>query len=478
MIRSIALLAAVLPALAHAGVRPAPGGTIRIGVPAAPRAAPTAARPSHPVGSESADVLERAVSAPLLEVDARGALVPGALAEVPLAEAGGRAFRLRLRPGLADAMGRPLGAADVAARLSSLLARDAPSPHAWVALPILGADALLEGRAPLLAGVQVLSPTELLVTLAFPLPELPFLLATTPAALRGAGPFVVAARRSASDPLVLRPSEHHHRGRTFAAEIEIRPVDARGAARQLEQHALDLVLRPEAAGVRAGPALPPLTATVAVLNAARLGAGAEAVRRTFAALDRGDLARRFVRGPAEPLRTLIPPAILPGAPPAAARPAGGPAPAPVRLTVLADASGADQRALAERIQVKLFDQGLRTGVELVDRARFGERLAAGDYDVALLSVPVAGLRPALAAGQIAFAARGAAAARRAMKELAGLSGDAALAAADRLGRDLDLVPLVASGLRASLGPALQGFDPGADGAFDVGALWLLGGGAR
>jgi peptide/nickel transport system substrate-binding protein len=214
------------------------------------------------------------------------------------------------------------------------------------------------------------------------------------------------------------------------------------------------------------------------LNAARLGAGAEAVRRTFAALDRGDLARRFVRGPAEPLRTLIPPAILPGAPPAAARPAGGPAPAPVRLTVLADASGADQRALAERIQVKLFDQGLRAGVELVDRARFGERLAAGDYDVALLSVPVAGLRPALAAGQIAFAARGAAAARRAMKELAGLSGDAALAAADRLGRDLDLVPLVASGLRASLGPALQGFDPGADGAFDVGALWLLGGGAR
>ncbi len=466
MIRALALAAALLPALAVAGVRPSPGGTIRIGVPAAPLLVPGA--------QAAADVLvERALSAPLLEVNAQGALVPGALAEVPVAEAGGRAFRLRLRSGLSDAMGRPLGAADVAARLSALLARDARSPHAWVSLPILGADALIDGRAALLAGVQVLSPTELLVTLAFPLPELPFLLATPAAALPGAGPFVLAGRRSPSDPLVLRANEHHHRGRPFADALELRPVDPRGAARQLEQGALDLVLRPEAEGGRAGPALPPLTATVAVVNAARLGTGAEAVRRALGALDRGELARRFVRGPAEPLRTLVPPAILPGAPPAAAAPVRASAPAPGRLAFLADASVADQRALVERIQVKLFDAGLRAGVELVERGRFAERLAAGDYDVALLSVPVTGLRPALAAGQVAFAARGGAAARRAMASLAGLSGDAALTAADRLARDLDLVPLVASGLRASLRPALRGLEPGADGGFDPGALWLL-----
>jgi len=469
-IRALALAATLLPALAAAGVRPRPGGVIRIGVPTVPQLASDA--------QGAADLLvQRATSAPLLEVDARGALVAAALTEVPLPEAGGRAFRLRLRTGLADANGRAIGAADVAARLAALLAGGPRSPHAWIALPILGADALLEDRAPLLAGVQVLSPTELLVTLAFPLPELPFLLATPAAALPGAGPFVAGTRRSAADPLVLRANEHAHRGRPFADALEIRAVDPRAAARQLEERALDLVLRPEAAGARAGPPLPALTATVAVVNAARLGPGAEAVRRALAALDRGELARRFVRGPAEPLRTLVPPAVLPGAPPAAAAAAGEPASVPARLTLLADASAADQRALAERIQVKLFDRGLRAGVELVDRARFAERLAAGGYDVALLSVPVAGLRPALAAGQIAFAARGAAAARRAMAGLAGLSGEAALAAADRIARDLDLVPLVASGIRVSLGPALQGLEPGADGGFDPGALWLLGGGA-
>jgi peptide/nickel transport system substrate-binding protein len=60
-----------------------------------------------------------------------------------------------------------------------------------------------------------------------------------------------------------------------------------------------------------------------------------------------------------------------------------------------------------------------------------------------------------------------------MAELAGLSGEAALEAAGRLARDLDLVPLVVSGLRASLGPRLQGVAAGADGGLDPGALWLL-----
>jgi peptide/nickel transport system substrate-binding protein len=169
----------------------------------------------------------------------------------------------------------------------------------------------------------------------------------------------------------------------------------------------------------------------------------------------------------------VPPAILPGAPAAPAPRAAAPARAPARLALLADASAPDQRALAERIQVKLFDVGVRAGVEIVERTRFAERLARGDYDVALLSVPIAALRPSLAAGQIAFAARGAAPARRAMSELAGLSGDAALQAADRLARELDLFPLVASGLRTSLAPNLQGLAPGADGGIDPGALWLV-----
>lgn len=470
MKRAAALLAAVLPALAAAGVRPAYGGTVRIGVPVAPAAtAPGAA--VRPV-----DVLvERARSAPLLEVDGRGGLVPGALVEIPVAEAGARAFRLRLRPGLRAQDGRPLGAAELAAHLTSLLRPGAPG--AWVALPILGADAVLEGRAALLAGLQVLSPSELLVTLAFPLPEFPRLLATAPAALPDAGPFVVVPRRAPGDPLRLVASERAPAGLPFARELELHAVDPRAAARLLERGELDLVLRPEAAGGRAGPAFPALTVSVAAVNGARLGGGAEAVRHALGALDRADLARRFVRGPAAPLATLVPPALLPGSPPGA--PAGrAPAgPPPARLVLLADASSAEARALAERIQVKLFDAGLRARLELVPAERLAARVAAGDCDVALVSVAVSASAPALAAGQIAYATRGAAAARRAMERLAGASPEAALAAADRLGRELDLVPLVASGLRASLGPALQGLAPGADGSLDPGDLWLLGDGA-
>lgn len=470
MTRTLLLAAALtlLPAFASAGVRPAYGGTIRIGVGAPPRLAEGAQGPGDAVA-------ERATAAPLLELDAAGALAPGALVEVPVPEADGRAFRLRLRPGLVDAAGRALGAADVAARLAALASSEARSPDGWVAAPVLGADAFAERRASLLAGVQVLSATELLVTLAFPLPEFPWVLATAPLALRGAGPFVALPRRAPTDPLVLAHNDRHHLGRPFADEVRVVAVDPRAAARLLEQGGLDLVLRPEAAGGRPGPILPALAATVAVLNPARLGAGTDAARSALAAVDRTELAHRFVRGAAEPLWTLVPSAILPGAPPAEPSPPGGPAPA--RLALLADSSAPDQRALAERLQVKLFDRGVRATVELADAARFRARLATGDYDVALLSVPVQAVRPALAAGQIAFAARGAQAARRTMAALAGLQGDAALLAAARAGRELDLVPLVASGARASLGPALQGLSPRADGAVDPGALWLLRGGA-
>jgi peptide/nickel transport system substrate-binding protein len=455
-----AALAALLPCAAGAGVRPAYGGTVRVGL-------------AGPPGGTGPGALlaARATAAPLLEVDARGRLAPGALAEVPAAEAGARAFRLRLRPGLVDAAGRPIGAEQLAAHLAALL-RDRGGA-AWVALPVLGADAVLDGRAPLLGGVQVLSPVEVLVTLAFPLPELPWLLAALPAALPGAGPFTAEPSRS-PDAVVLRANPRHHLGRPFADAVELRAVDARGAARQLEQGSLHLVVRPEAAGGIAAPPLPALAATVAIVNPARLGPAAEGVRRALEALDRGDLARRLVRGRGEPLRTLVPPAILPGAPPppAAAAPAAA---AARRIALLADASAPDQRALAERIQVKLFDGGLRAAVEPADRARHAERLAAGDYDVALVTVQVAALRPALAAGQVAFAARGPAAGRRAMAALSGLSGEEALAAADRLGRELDLVPLVASAPRASLARTLQGFAAGADGGVDPGGLWILGG---
>lgn len=465
----LAALAAALavPAVAAAGVRPAYGGIVRVGVAPGPAT-------GGPGALEA--LVARACSAPLLEVDASGALSPGALAEVPVPEAGARAFRLRVRPGLTDAGGRPLGAADVAARLAAVLAPGSAGPDRWLALPILGADAFADGRAPLLAGVQVLSASELLVTLGFPLPEFPWVLAAPALALPGAGPFVLATPPAPGAPAVLVHDDRNLDGRPFASELHVEAVDARAAARRLEQGGLELALRPEGSGARVRP-LAALAVTVAALQAGRLGAGAAAVRAALADLDRGELARRFVRGPAEPLRTLVPPALLPGVPPAgsgAPLPAG---PAPTaRIVLLGDASEPDQRALAERLQVKLYDRGVRASVELVDGARHRARLAAGDYDVALVTVHVQGLRPALAAGQVAYATRGADAARRTLAALAGLDGDAALAAAADAERTLDLVPLVATGLRASWGPALQGVIPLPDGGLDPGALWLLGGG--
>jgi peptide/nickel transport system substrate-binding protein len=155
--------------------------------------------------------------------------------------------------------------------------------------------------------------------------------------------------------------------------------------------------------------------------------------------------------------------------PANALPAGAP---PERVTILVRAGVPDERPVAERIQVKLFDRGVRAAVETADPVRFASRLATGDCDVALVTVDLAA-RPALAAGQIALAVAGPDAARRAMAEMAGLEGEAAAATAERLARSLDVVPLFVAGLRASAAPALQGLAPRSDGGFEPGDLWLL-----
>jgi peptide/nickel transport system substrate-binding protein len=463
----VAAAALAAPALATAGVRPTWGGTLHVAVPAAPRVTDAS--------SEPGDLLVlRATAAPLLELDARGRLQPAALAEVPALEADGRTFRLRLRPDLVDAAGRRIGAVELAARLVALLQGSPRSPHAFVALPVAGADAVLDGRARALAGVRILSTTELLVTLDFPLPQFPLLLATAPAGIPGAGPFVIERPAAPGEPLLLVRNDRYFEGRPFADALEVHARELRVVTRLLEKGELDLALRPEPVGPRGAP-LPALGVTVAIVNAERLGAAAEPLRRALAAIDRAELAQRFVRGAAEPLATFVPPALLPGTPPPT--PTSGPAGAPPqRILLLADVAAADQRALAERIQVKLFDRGVRAALDLVDgESRLHARLAAKDWDVALVRVSVLAPDAALAAGQVAWVTRGAAAARRVTAELAQLPPDAALAALDRLARELGIVPLVAAGLRASTGASLQGLVVRPDGAIDVASLWRLGG---
>ena len=463
-----ALALALAPGLASTAVRPAPGGTATVALPGEARVGDPA------LAEDSADLfLARATSAPLLERDADGRLAPGVLAEVPTSDDGGRTWRLRVREGLATAAGAPLGAAEVAAGFARLLSRSPASPHAWAALPIAGADAVLAGRAAAADGIRVVSERELLLALALPLPELPDLLAALPLSVRDAGPFLAApAAARGGAPAVLRANPAAVGGRPYLDALALRAADARTAARLLGRSEVQLALRPEPTGGSAGPALPALRVTIAALGH---GAGVARVRGTLASLDRAALARRFVRGAAVPLATILPPAILANTAaltPAAAPP--DPAGARGRVRILVRSDAVDPRAIADRLQVTLYDRGVAAAVEAVDRERFAARLAGGDHEIALVEVRVLGGRPALAAAQIAFAARGAAASRRAMAALAGLEGDDAVAAAERLARELDLVPLVATAPRSSAAPGLQGIAVGPEGLIDPGALWLLG----
>jgi peptide/nickel transport system substrate-binding protein len=465
-----ALAAAALaaaPGAASAAARPTYGGELRVALPLPPRVDDPA------LATQPQDLaLARALHATPLVLGPGGRLAPGLLAEIPTAQPGDRTFRLVLRPGLRFADGTPLGAGDLATSLARLLRPEVASPHAWLALAIQGAEAVLEGRASSLSGVQVLSDRELLVTLAFPFPQFPAALAALPAAVTsaagaGAGPFRPESReRLAANPF-------HWRGRPFGDALALSWPDPRAAARALEAGALDLSLRPEPSP--GAVVLPLLTATYAAVNGRRLGDGATVVRLALAGLDRTDLARRFVRSPAAPLERLLPPAILPQAaqPDPPARPAAAER-APARLVVLVPGWLADPRAVAERLQVKLFDAGLRAALEPLDQARYAARLAAGDWDLAVVSVPLLTTQPALAAGQVALAVAGPGAARRAEQALAALDGEALGPAVEALRVELDLWPLYAAGGRAAPGPALRGLEVRPDGGFDAGDLWRLG----
>jgi len=189
-------------------------------------------------------------------------------------------------------------------------------------------------------------------------------------------------------------------------------------------------------------------------------------------VDRSELARLSTRGPAAPLASLLPSAFLPEPAPAAAPLTGRPARESDgrRLALLVPSAAEFPRAVADRLQVKLFDRGVRVAVEALPPEALAARLASGDYDLALVSAHFAASSPALAAVEAAFALGGAASARRALSRLG--SADPASVAAE-IAADAGAVPLFASGLRASARPGLAGLVAAPDGAVDLGDLWTL-----
>jgi len=483
----LAALSLALPRPAAGAARPAYGGELRV-------ALPHPARVDDPALAERPSdlALVEAIHAAPLTVRPDGSLGPSLLSEVPTASPDGRSYHLVLREGLRDWDGAPLGAADLAQALARLLQPQPASPHAWAAVAIEGAEEVLAGRAQLPAGLVVRSERELLVTLAFPFPEFPHALATPPVALRsaqgaGAGPFRPAGPPGPAGSPGLPPAAwqarleanlHAWRGRPLADALRLSAPEPRAAARALQAGELDLSLRPDSAPAGAATARP--TVTYARLSPARLGPAAEVVRQGLAALDRGELARRFQRVPAEPLAALLPPPLLPAQPLPPARPVAraGPPAAGTRVVLLVPAWSASARTLAERIQVRLFDAGLRPVLEVAEAAAFAARLTARDYDLALVQVTLLSTSAPLAAGQVAGAVAGPAAALRAERALAGLEGAALQAAASALRGELELVPLVAAPGRAAPSEALRGLLLRPDGGFDAGDLWRLPGAER
>jgi hypothetical protein len=130
------------------------------------------------------------------------------------------------------------------------------------------------------------------------------------------------------------------------------------------------------------------------------------------------------------------------------------------VTLLYDATNEDQRAVAERIQVKLHDRGYKVALEPLPRSLLRTRWAKGDYDMMLQSLllpPVPG--PALA---IVLDAAG-------RKDLLGVELPLIGAVADMAARDarareraialgpsVPILPLYAQGLGVRAAPELGG----------------------
>ncbi|NBD11652.1 ABC transporter substrate-binding protein [Corallococcus silvisoli] len=295
----------------------------------------------------------------------------------------------RLHPTLARELSRPVpqalrvtlasaaSATALARAWTRLSSPEAQSPYRALLYPLRG-----EGRQVTSTGATLELP------LAFPWPDLERslchpALATPPAP--GSGPFKAAGRG------VLEAQTAWPEGRPYLDRLALTATDERGLTRLWTARQVQVEL-----------GTPPDTDTLtgAALYATYLAYSPRKVPTDFrqaveSAIDREDLTRLFVKGPAVPMANLLPPALMP--PGARPRPGAPPVGAARKVTLVYDGALADQRAVAERIQVKLHDQGYTVALEPQSRAALRSRQAKGDFELMLSAVllpPVPG--PALA----------------------------------------------------------------------------------
>src|SRR6266545_3159567 len=268
----------------------------------------------------------------LVTTDSQGNPVPS-LCEQWSLKNGGKAVRLRLRPGVAFSDGTPMTAAAVKASLerSIRLSREA-TPAAFA--PISGIAEYLEGRAPEVAGITVASDGEIEIRLTEALPIYPALLTDgrtsiafeaavedgNPANVLGTGPFRMVSHTP--DRAVLERNERYRKDPPRLDRIEFRAsLSASAIAEGLRSGNIDLArdLLPQDREAilrdprfRTGLVENPKKNTYFVLfNATSLAGSNPALRRSLANAVR---ARDFVWGAlgrfALPATGLLPPGIL------------------------------------------------------------------------------------------------------------------------------------------------------------------------
>lgn len=437
------LLLGASPALA-AGRVPY-GGELRV-------ASPGPAEPGEPALSDTPTeaALLGLLSRGVCRIDANGELHPALARELsrPLPQT----VRLTLpSPTLAAALARAW---------TRLTGPEAPSPYRALLYPVRG-----EGRQ--------LSPSgaTLELNLSFPWPDLERALChpalAPPPSGAHLGPFALTGKG------VLEAQLLYPEGRPYLDRLQLTVADDRGLTRLWtgKQVQLELGTLPDAGAVAA----PALHATYLAYSPRRVPSD---FRQAFeSAIDREDLTRLFVRAPAVPMPHLLPPALLtqpprprPGAP---ATPSGPPR----TVTLLYDSSLEDQRAVAERIQVRLHERGYTVALEPKSRAELRARWAKGDFELmlhALLLPPVPG--PALA---VVLDAAG----RRDLLgvELPRIGQEADAAARDTrareralaLGPSVPLLPLYAQGIGMRAAPEVGGLSVDAQGLPVLDGAFLL-----
>ena len=373
---------------------------------------------------------------------------------------------LTVRPSLRAADGAALTAEHVAQSWARASRPDARSPYRALLFPLKG-----EGRSLSASSLYTLP-----LSLAFPWPDferslchpaLSVLPGERTPLKPGAGPYLPTR---ALGVYVANPA--FPEGRPYVDRLSVTGGDPRAGLRLLSFNQAEVGVGVDAPeGFPALPSSPALYATYLAFNPSRTGAGlrAEVERR----VDRADLTRFFVRAPAVAMSSMLPPALMPQAP----APRGQPTSAPSReLTLLYDGALEDQRAVAERIQVKLHDAGYRVSLRGVSRTALRSKWASGDFDLmlhALLLPPIPG--PALAV--VLDAAGRHDLLRRELPPIGAIAETDARDArvrerATALAPELPFIPLYAQGLRVFAAPHVTGLTVDAFGLPSVDSAFL------